>query len=86
MSPAGVVSATSILEFNQEPLPRVLAIIGQKYRVTFRLDGHGFSNMLVTGKFMPSDPLPSVLSMLGSINRLSFTEADDTIVVARSRP
>jgi ferric-dicitrate binding protein FerR (iron transport regulator) len=86
ISPAGVISATSILEFNQEPLPRVLAIIGQKYGVTFRLDGRGFSNMLVTGKFMPSDPLPSVLSMLGSINRLSFTEADDTIVVARSRP
>jgi len=85
ISPTGVVSTTSILEFNQEPLPRVLANIGRKYGVVFRLDGRGFSNMLVTGKFMPSDPLPSVLSMLGSINKLSFTETDDTIVVARTR-
>jgi transmembrane sensor len=86
ISPTGVISTTSILEFNQEPLPRVLATIGHKYGVVFRLDGHGFSNMLVTGRFMPSDPLPSVLSMLGSINKLSFTETDDTIVVAKARP
>jgi len=86
ISPTGVISTTSILEFNQVPLPRVLATIGHKYGVVFRLDGRGFSNMLVTGKFMPSDPLPSVLSMLGSINKLSFTETDDTIIVAKARP
>jgi len=82
----GFSSPTSILEFNQEPLPHVLSTIGHKYGVVFRLDGHGFNTMLVTGRFLPSDPLPSVLSMLGSINKLSFTETDDTIVVARSRP
>jgi len=86
ISPAGARSPTSILEFNQEPLPHVLTAIGHKYGVVFRLDGHGFGSMLVTGKFLPSDPLPSVLSMLGSINKLSFTETDDTIVVAKARP
>ena len=77
---------TSILEFNQEPLPHVLAGIGRKYGVVFRLNGHGFNTKLVTGKFLPSDSLSSVLSMLGSINNLSFTESDDTIVVAAARP
>lgn len=86
ISSAGVISPNSILEFNQEPLPHVLTAIGHKYGVVFKLDGHGFSSMLVTGKFLPSDPLPSVLSMLGSINKLSFTEMDDTIVVARAHP
>jgi ferric-dicitrate binding protein FerR (iron transport regulator) len=77
---------TSILEFNQEPLPHVLAGIGRKYGVVFRLNGHGFNTKLVTGKFLPSDSLSSVLSMLGSINNLSFTESDDTIVVAAAHP
>jgi ferric-dicitrate binding protein FerR (iron transport regulator) len=77
---------TSILEFNQEPLPHVLASIGRKYGVEFRLNGHRFNTILVTGKFLPSDSLSSVLSMLGSTNKLSFTESDDTIVVAAAHP
>jgi len=77
---------TSILEFNQEPLSHVLASIGRKYGVVFRLNGHGFNTRLVTGKFLPSDSLSSVLSMLGSINKLSFTESGDTIVVAAAHP
>lgn len=82
-SPQGSPINTSILEFNQEPLTGVLNKIGLQYGVTFRLNGHGFNTMQVTGKFLPSDSLQSVLSMLGSINGLSFTERNDTIVVAR---
>lgn len=77
---------TSILEFNQEPLPHVLDAIGRKYGVVFRFSGHGFNTMSVTGKFLPSDSLSSVLTMLGSINGLQFSRTGDTIVVARSRP
>jgi len=88
VSPAviSVPTNTSILEFKQEPLPHVLASIGRKYGVVFRLNGRGFNTILVTGKFLPSDSLSSVLSMLGSINKLSFTEMGDTIVVAAARP
>jgi ferric-dicitrate binding protein FerR (iron transport regulator) len=75
---------TSILEFNQEPLTVVLKKIGLQYGVVFRLNGHGFDTIQVTGKFLPSDSLQSVLSMLGAINELSFTENNDTIVVAHS--
>ncbi|HEY4285586.1 MAG TPA: FecR domain-containing protein [Puia sp.] len=77
---------TSILEFNQEPLPHVLASIGRRYGVDFRLNGRGFNTILVTGRFLPSDSLSSVLSMLGSINKLSFKETGDTIVVAAAHP
>jgi ferric-dicitrate binding protein FerR (iron transport regulator) len=87
-SPAviSVPTNTAILEFKQEPLPHVLAAIGCKYGVVFRLNGRGFNTILVTGKFLPSDSLSSVLSMLGTINKLSFTETGDTIVVAAARP
>lgn len=79
-------SDTSILEFNQQPLTVVLNAIGRKYGVVFKLKGDGFNTILVTGKFLPSDTLPSVLSMLGALNNLSFTENNDTIVVAATRP
>jgi transmembrane sensor len=72
---------SSILEFDQEPLPEVLTAIGRKYGVTFRLKGHGFNTIQVTGKFLASDSLSSVLSMLGALHGLSFTERNDTIVV-----
>ncbi|MBN9379680.1 MAG: FecR domain-containing protein [Chitinophagaceae bacterium] len=79
-------SHTSILEFNQQPLTTVLNAIGRRYGVVFKLKGDGFNKVLVTGKFLPSDTLPSVLSMLGALNDLSFTEKNDTIVVAATRP
>lgn len=77
---------TSILEFDQTPLPLVLTEVGRKYGVVFRLNGTGFNTILVTGKFLPSDSLSSVLSMLGTLNGLSFTENNDTIVVAVAHP
>jgi hypothetical protein len=83
-SPRGGSINTSILEFNQESLTAVLKKIGLQYGVVFRLNGHGFNTIQVTGKFLPSDSLQSVLLMLGSINGLSFTENNDTIVVAHS--
>lgn len=77
---------TSILEFNQESLPHVLTTIGRKYGVVFKLNGHGFNTMLVTGRFLPSDSLQTVLSMLGSINGLSFHQTNDIIVVTAAHP
>ncbi|MBS1661517.1 MAG: FecR domain-containing protein [Bacteroidetes bacterium] len=84
ISPA--LTDTSILEFNQEPLPHVLDAIGRKYGVVFRLSGHGFNTMSVTGKFLPSDSLSTVLTLLGSINGLQFSNTGNTIVVARAQP
>jgi len=80
---ANNISHTSILEFSQEPLTHVLDKLEERYQVRFALQGHGFDTLLVTGKFLPSDDLSTILSLLGSINGLSFKEGDTTIVVAR---
>lgn len=72
------------LEFNQEPLGKVLASIGKQYNVQFKFSDESFNNMLVTGKLLPSDPLDVVLSMLGNINGLSFKKVNNNkIEVAR---
>lgn len=71
-----------ILEFQQEPLANVLARIGKRYNVQFVYgENDDFRNMLVTGKFLPSDSLHVVLSMLGTINKLSFKEHNGKIEV-----
>lgn len=72
------------LEFNQEPLAKVLASIGKQYNVQFKFSDDSFNNMLVTGKLLPSDSLDVVLSMLGNINGLSFKKVNNNkIEVAR---
>ncbi|WP_346318028.1 FecR domain-containing protein [Chitinophaga sp. YIM B06452] len=75
--PVQVTDTTSIsLEFNQEPLVKVLASIGRQYNVEFKFSDAGFDNMLVTGKLLPSDSLDAVLSMLGNVNGLVFKKVD----------
>lgn len=83
--PVQVTDTTSIsLEFNQEPLGKVLASIGKQYNVTFKFSDAGFNNMLITGKLLPTDSLDTVLSMLGNINGLAFKKVDNNkIEVAR---
>lgn len=68
-------------EFNQEPLANVLASIGKRYNVEFKFRQKGFNNMLVTGRFLPSDSLSVILTMLGNINGLSFKEHNKKIEV-----
>jgi transmembrane sensor len=76
--PVQVTDTTSIsLEFNQEPLGKVLASIGKQYNVEFKFSDDGFNNMLITGKLLPSDSLDVVLSMLGNINGLAFKKVDN---------
>lgn len=76
--PVQVTDTTSIsLEFNQEPLGKVLASIGKQYNVAFKFSDNSFNNMLITGKLLPSDSLDVVLSMLGNINGLAFKKVDN---------
>lgn len=70
-------AVTITLEFNQEPLRKVLASIGKQYNVQFKFSDDSFNNMLVTGKLLPSDSLDVVLSMLGNINGLSFKKVNN---------
>lgn len=72
------------LEFAQEPLPLVLAAIGKRYHVQFVYDEETLRNEQVTGKFLPSDSLSTVLSILGTVNKLTFTQQDGSIVVNKS--
>ena len=73
-----VADTSSIsLEFNQEPLGKVLASIGRQYSVQFKFSDSSFNNMLVTGKLLPTDSLDAVLSILGNINGLSFKKVDN---------
>lgn len=76
--PVQVTDTSSIsLEFNQEPLGKVLASIGKQYNVQFKFSDGSFNNMLVTGKLLPTDSLDVVLSMLGNINGLAFKQVDN---------
>lgn len=82
--PVQATDTTDIsLEFNQEPLEKVLASIGRKYNVQFQFSDDSFNNILVTGKLLPSDSLDVVLSILGSINGLSFIKENNQITVTR---
>lgn len=72
------------LEFAQEPLPVVLAAIGKRYHVQFVYDEDVLHNEQVTGKFLPSDSLSTVLSILGTVNKLTFTQQHGSILVSKS--
>lgn len=74
------VSAT--LEFRQEPLTSVLTAIGKRYKVRFIYNDKVLQNEQVTGKFLPSDSLETVLSILGSVNGLSFSKQGSSITVS----
>ena len=71
----------SLLEFNQTPLANVLASVGERYHVRFKFKNGDFNKMYVTGKFLPTDSLPVVLNMLGTIYKLNFTQQNNTIEV-----
>jgi len=71
----------SVLDFNQTPLANVLASVGERYHVRFKFRNGDFDKMYVTGKFLPTDSLPVVLNMLGTIYRLNFTQQNNTIEV-----
>lgn len=72
-------------EFVQEPLANVLSAVGKRYRVHFVYSEEAISSMHVTGKFLPSDALKDILSILGTVNGLSFQSRGDTITVSRSQ-
>lgn len=74
-----------VLEFTQEPLTLVLAAIGKRYNVQFTYQEDEISNEQVTGKFLASDSLSTVLSILSTVNRLTFTRHDSTIAVIKTQ-
>ncbi len=83
--PVQVTDTAAIsLEFNQEPLAKVLASVGRQYNIEFSFSDESFNNMLITGKLLPTDSLDVVLSMLGNINGLAFKKVDSSkIAVTR---
>ena len=70
------------LEFIQAPLTEVLLAIGTRYKVRFIYDEETIRNEQVTGRFLSSDSLETVLSILGTVNRLSFNKHHETITVS----
>lgn len=68
------------LEFNQEPLLKVLEKLGKHYHVTFKYQEDVFDSMLVTGRILPSDSLRVVLTMIESIHRISFKEGENNTI------
>lgn len=75
-------AAPAALEFRQEPLTSVLTAIGKRYKVRFIYNEEILQNEQVTGKFLPSDSLETVLSILGSVNGLSFSKQGSSITVS----
>jgi len=82
---SGNNTKNTALEFQQEPLKNVLTSIGRRYNVRFTFAGESFNNILVTGKFLPSDSLQTVLSMLGATNKLSFKQNSNRIAVTNQQ-
>ncbi len=71
------------LDFTQQPLKDVLTAIGKRYKVRFVYDATLIANEQVTGTFLPSDSLNIVLSILGTVNDLSFTVHKNVIHVSK---
>ncbi|MBO9636175.1 MAG: DUF4974 domain-containing protein, partial [Chitinophagaceae bacterium] len=71
------------LEFVQTPLVEVLNQLGNRYHVHFKYDAIELSNDQVTGTFPSSDELSVALKLLRTINNLSFSQYQDTILVSK---
>ncbi|QEC42438.1 FecR family protein [Pseudobacter ginsenosidimutans] len=71
------------LEFVQTPLVDVLSQLGHRYKVQFKYDLAEISKDQVTGTFLASDSLKVTLKLLQSINNLSFSQYQDTILVSK---
>ncbi|WP_315823715.1 DUF4974 domain-containing protein [Paraflavitalea speifideaquila] len=71
------------LEFTQELLIDVLSAIGKRYKVQFTYQQAELNNEEVTGKFLATDSLQGVLSILGTVNGLSFKTQNGVIVVSK---
>lgn len=82
-SKAKTTPALPPLEFTQTPLPEVLAQLSQRYNVHFTYNIHELTNEQVTGRFLPTDSLHAILSMLGTVNGLSFKTKADGITVQK---
>jgi ferric-dicitrate binding protein FerR (iron transport regulator) len=82
-APAPAAHVATALEFKQEPLIHVLSAIGKRYKVHFSYQQEELDNEEVTGRFLASDSLQSVLSILGTVNGLSFTTQNGAIVVSK---
>lgn len=82
-TPSSATGKAVELEFTQVPLPQVLQQIEKRYHVQFRYNKDVFDEIMVTGKFLPNDPLDVVLTLLGNSNNLSFKRQQDSIEVNR---
>ncbi|ASZ14723.1 FecR family protein [Chitinophaga pendula] len=71
------------LQFTQTPLPKVLTQLGQRYQVHFRYETAAINKEQVTGSFPASDSLETTLSILRTLNKLSFNKNGDTITVSK---
>jgi transmembrane sensor len=71
------------LEFVQTPLVDVLTQLGNRYHVHFTYEAAALSKDQVTGTFLASDSLSVALKLLRSINNLSFSQYQDTILVSK---
>lgn len=67
--------------FNNEPLERVLGMLGRWYNVEFTLTGSGLGDMKVTGKVKRFENLSVILSMLSKITRVQFDFSGDVVTV-----
>lgn len=83
MIPVENAAPVAALDFTQQPLKDVLTAIGKRYKVRFVYDATLIANEQVTGTFLPSDSLNTVLSILGTVNGLSFTVHKNVIHVSK---
>jgi ferric-dicitrate binding protein FerR (iron transport regulator) len=63
---------TNILIFNSTSLDKVMAVVGDKYGVTFHIDSAELSHLKLTATF-DNESLDSVLEVLRLVHKLQFT-------------
>jgi transmembrane sensor len=63
---------TNILVFNATSLDKVMAVVGEKYGVTFHIDSAELSHLKLTATF-DNESLDSVLEVLRLVHKLQFT-------------
>lgn len=69
-----------LLEFNNEPLKKVLVSLQLNYRVKLLFKDDGIKDMYFTGTFKRDEDIKNILTIICNINGLDFVEKDGGII------
>lgn len=71
------------MSFNATPISEVLQVLSAKYKVPIVYDKQELDQIYFTGAVLPSDPLMTILQVMGSMNGLTISQQHDTIIIRK---